>query len=108
MTTNTKLSALAPRSAGFYKLLALAVLAAPVAAAFATSALAEANCPGWTSPVCRAWNIGPPPSCREWACAADKKSDPPTKVALANPVRHPIVRPPIVTTAPVGMARGHR
>ena len=36
-----------------------------------------ADCPQWTSPVCRAWSLGPPPKCTEYACVADKKSDPP-------------------------------
>ena len=35
-----------------------------------------ADCPAWTSPVCRARNLGPPPTCRTWGCAADKASDP--------------------------------
>jgi hypothetical protein len=110
MTTNTKPSALVQRLAGFYKVLALALVAAPVAAAFATSALAEANCPQWSTPVCRHWNLGPPPSCTEWACAADKQSDPPKKVALATttPVRYPIARPPIVRPGPVSIVHGRR
>ena len=109
MTTNTKSSALARRSAGFYKLLALAVVAVPVAAAFATSARADANCPQWSTPVCRHWNLGPPASCTEWACAADKQSDPVTTKAAAvgtNPVRHPIVRPPVVAPGPIKIGTG--
>jgi hypothetical protein len=43
-----------------------------------------ADCPQWTSPVCRAWSLGPPPKCTDYACVADKKSDPP-KALLSNP-----------------------
>ncbi len=75
-----------------------------------SSASAEANCPGWSTPVCRAWNMGPPPSCREWACAADKKSDPPKTATMGSAypggVRHPIVRPPVVTTGGVYSGTG--
>ena len=76
--------------------------------AAATKASAEVSCPQWSTPVCRHWNLGPPASCTEWACAADKQSDPPKTVALGgtNPVRHPVVRPPIVTTRPVNMGTG--
>jgi hypothetical protein len=61
-------------------------------------ASAEASCPQWSTPVCRHWNMGPPPSCGEWACAADKKSDPPktegintvgTGTSPTNPTRPP-------------------
>jgi hypothetical protein len=79
-----------------------------LAVAAATQAAAEVSCPQWSTPVCRHWNLGPPASCTEWACAADRQSDPPKKAALAtfNPVRpHPIVRPPI-TTAPVNIGTG--
>jgi hypothetical protein len=55
-----------------------------------------ADCPQWTTPVCRHWNLGPPPSCSEWACAADKKSDPP-KAQVSNPPRRPR-RPEVLTT----------
>jgi hypothetical protein len=72
-----------------------------------TKASAEANCPQWSTPVCRHWSLGPPASCTEWACAADRQSDPPKKIALAtDPVQHPIVRPPIVTVRPVKIGTG--
>jgi hypothetical protein len=104
MTTNTKLSAPAHRAAGFYKVLAFAVIAAPAVAAFATSASAEISCPQWSTPVCRHWSLGPPATCTEWACAATKQTDPPKKAAMdpTKPVRPPIVRPPVVTIGPVG------
>jgi hypothetical protein len=49
-----------------------------------------ADCPQWTSPVCRAWSLGPPPKCTDYACVADKASDPPKRAAIrgvlsANP-----------------------
>ena len=46
-----------------------------------TTAGGGADCPQWTSPVCRAWSLGPPPKCTEYACVADKKSDPPKAAA---------------------------
>jgi len=49
-----------------------------------SQSFAEANCPAWTTPVCRAWNLGPPPTCREWGCAADKASDPIKNQSLLN------------------------
>jgi hypothetical protein len=73
-----------------------------------TKASAEANCPQWSTPVCTHWNLGPPASCSAWACAADRQSDPPKKIALAgtNQVGRPIVRPPIVGPRPVSMGTG--
>lgn len=61
-------------------------------------AFAEASCPQWSTPVCRHWNLGPPPSCTEWACAADKKSDPPKTEGLntvntGNPQPNPTLPP---------------
>jgi hypothetical protein len=76
--------------------------------AAATKASAEVSCPQWSTPVCTHWNLGPPASCTAWACAADKKSDPPKQVALGgtNPEGHPIVRPPIVGPRPVSIGTG--
>jgi hypothetical protein len=73
-----------------------------------TKASAEANCPQWSTPVCTHWNLGPPASCTAWACAADRRSDPPKRIALAgtNTAGNPIVRPPIVTTRPVSISKG--
>jgi hypothetical protein len=73
-----------------------------------TKASAEIRCPQWSTPVCSHWNLGPPASCTAWACAADKRSDPPKEVALGGtgPARHPIVRPPIVTPRPVNIGTG--
>jgi hypothetical protein len=104
MTTNETRAARNLRKATML----LGGLGALVVAA-ATQAAAEVSCPQWSTPVCRHWNLGPPASCTEWACAADKQSDPPRKAALGpiNPVRpHPIVRPPIVTTGPVNIGTG--
>lgn len=71
----------------------LAVLAAGLGlltVAGISNSFATANCPQWTTPVCRAWNLGPPPTCREWACAADKKSDPPKlQIGSTNPPKPP-------------------
>jgi hypothetical protein len=76
--------------------------------AAATQASAEVNCPQWSTPVCRHWNLGPPASCTEWGCAADKASDPVKKLALAppSPVRPPFPRPPVVTPGPVKVGTG--
>ena len=63
---------------------------------------AEANCPQWTTPVCRAWNLGPPPTCRQWACAADKKSDPPKKALLSDPGLLQTAPTPSTGPAPTG------
>ncbi len=81
-------------------------------AASAQKASAEANCPQWSTPVCQHWNLGPPPSCTAWACAADKKSDPPkvegvNTVGTGNPQPNPgvpprrIIDPIKIGTAPV-------
>ncbi len=94
-------------------LLKLSVLAAGVGlliAGGAGKAAAEASCPQWSTPVCRHWNMGPPPSCTEWACAADKKSDPPkvegvTTIAPGNPQPNP-TRPPVTITEPVKVGVG--
>ncbi len=94
-------------------LLKLSVLAAGVGlliASGAGKAAAEASCPQWSTPVCRHWNLGPPPSCTEWACAADKKSDPPkvegvTTIAPGNPQPNP-TRFPVTITEPVKVGVG--
>jgi hypothetical protein len=73
-----------------------------------SKASAEVSCPQWSTPVCSHWNLGPPASCTAWACAADKRSDPPRKLALSgiNTAGHPIVRPPMVGPRPVSIGTG--
>jgi hypothetical protein len=82
-----------------YSLRKLAVLAAGLGLLFAagiggSSAEAPtssggADCPQWTSPVCRAWSLGPPPKCTDYACAADKPSDPPKRSAIRGVLSSP-------------------
>ena len=50
-------------------------------------ASAAANCPAWTSPICRQYSctgplIGGTCTCVRWECVADKKSDPPKRQSL--------------------------
>jgi hypothetical protein len=103
MTTNQTLAARNARKAAMIVCgLGLLVVAG------VTKASAEISCPQWSTPVCSHWNLGPPASCTAWACAADKQSDPPKKLALGgtDPLRHPIVRPPLVTPRPVNIGTG--
>jgi hypothetical protein len=75
-----------------YSLRKLAVLAAGLglllvagiggSSAEAPTSSGGADCPQWTSPVCRAWSLGPPPRCTDYACVADKQSDPPKRAAI--------------------------
>jgi hypothetical protein len=103
MTTNQTLSGRNLRKATMLACgLGLLVVAA------VTKASAEANCPQWSTPVCTHWNLGPPASCSAWACAADRRSDPPKKLALAgtNQVGNPTVGRPIVGPRPVSISTG--
>jgi hypothetical protein len=105
MTTNQTLAGRNVRKATMIACgLGLLVVAA------VSKASAEANCPQWSTPVCSHWNLGPPASCTAWACAADRRSDPPKKIALSvsNTAGHPIVRSPIVTTRPISVSTGRR
>lgn len=57
-------------------------------------ALAAANCPAWTSPICRQYSctgplVGGTCHCVRWACVADKKSDPPKRLQSSPTHNYP-------------------